>query len=312
VALSTSSEIDSGSWRAWLLAARPATLLAGVVPVVVGTACAAMVGGFAAGPALAALLGAVFLQIGTNYANDVSDFAAGADTAERLGPTRATQAGLLTPRQMWWGVAAWFGLATLCGAYLAWMAGWPVIVIGVASILAGLAYTGGPYPLGYNGLGELFVLVFFGFVAVAGTAWVQAGFVPTFAWWAAVPVGCLASALLVVNNLRDIETDAGSGKRTLAVRFGRTGAKIEYLGLLAASYAVPVLLVASAGLSPWLLLPLATSVLAWQPLTAVLQRTDGPSLNRALAQTARLELWFGLLLALGLWFGRTVPWQPSA
>src|SRR5580692_1531577 len=216
-----------GLLRVWLLACRPATLVAAFVPVAVGAACAVADAHFRAGPALAALLGAVFIQIGTNLANDVYDFERGADTAERLGPTRAVQAGLLTARQVRAGMVVAFGLATLAGAYLVSAAGWPVVAIGVLSVASGIAYTGGPYPLGYHGLGDVFVMAFFGFVAVCGTVFVQAHEVPLLAWLAAVPVGAIATAVLVVNNLRDREQDARAGKRTLAVRFGRRAGVVE-------------------------------------------------------------------------------------
>ena len=289
-----------GSARAWILAARPATLSAAVVPVAVGTACAIAHAGFRAGPALAALLGAVLIQIGTNFANDVFDYEQGADTAERLGPTRATQAGLLTPRQMRAGMAWAFGLATAAGAYLAWVAGWPVVAIGVASVLSGIAYTGGPYPLGYHGLGDLFVMIFFGFVAVCGTAFVQLGHVPALGWWASVPVGALATAILVVNNVRDRDTDVRAGKRTLAVRLGRGAGVAEYVLLVLAAYATPVIL-AATGLAGWAaLLPLATAPLAVAQVRVMLTTTDGPALNACLARTAQTMLAFGLLFSVGL------------
>jgi len=243
----------------WLLAARPQTLTAAAAPVLVGAACAIAVGGFALGPALAALAGAFLIQIGTNFANAVFDFESGADNADRLGPTRAAQAGLLTPRQLYAGMAVAFALATAAGGYLAWIAGWPVIAIGVASIISGIAYTGGPFPLGYNGLGDLFVMIFFGFVAVCGTAYVQVGAVPALAWWASVPIGALATGILVVNNVRDCVTDAAAGKRTLAVRLGRGGALVEYAALMIAAYAVPLGLAATGAASLWVLLPFATA-----------------------------------------------------
>jgi 1,4-dihydroxy-2-naphthoate octaprenyltransferase len=295
-----------GGWRVWLLAARPATLSAAIVPVAVGTACAVAAGKFRLGPALGALLGAIFIQIGTNFANDVFDAEKGADTAERLGPTRAVQAGLLSPRQMRAGMAVVFGLAFLIGVYLVAVAGWPLVLIGLASIASGIAYTGGPYPLGYHGLGDLFVLVFFGFVAVCGTAYVQAGAVPLLAWWASVPVGALATAILVVNNQRDRVTDERAGKRTLAVRFGRGGAIAEWLILVAIAQAVPLLL--GLGLVPgippslWRCLPLASLPLVLAPARRVL-RADGRELNPALGATARLLLVHGLLFAAGLALG---------
>jgi 1,4-dihydroxy-2-naphthoate octaprenyltransferase len=284
--------------RSWLLASRPATLTAALVPVAVGTACAHAVGELRAGPALAALLGAIGIQIGTNFANDVFDAEKGADTEARLGPTRAVASGLISASSMRRAMVLAFGFATLCGVYLAYVAGWPVIAIGVASVLSGVAYTGGPYPLGYHGLGDLFVLVFFGFVAVCGTTYVQAGYVPPLAWAAALPVGALATAILVVNNVRDRETDVGAGKRTLAVRFGKRAGVIEYAWLLAAAYATPLVLW-QRGASPWVLLPVLTAPWAIV-LTRQLATREGSSLNATLASTAKLLLVFGLLLTAGL------------
>ena len=285
--------------RAWLLAARPQTLTAALVPVAVGTACAAAAGAARPGPALAALAGAVLIQIGTNFANDVFDFEKGADTHERLGPARAVQRGLLRPSQVRRGMWLAFALAAGCGAYLTAVAGPAVMAIGVASILSGIAYTGGPYPLGYHGLGDLFVMVFFGFVAVCGTALVQVGHVPPVAWAASVPVGALATAILVVNNVRDRSTDVKAGKRTLAVRLGRRAAVGEYIALLTAAYLVPAVMVL-AGMTPrWSLLPLLTL-----PAAAMLARAvaveEGAALNPRLAGTAKLLLAHGLLFAIGL------------
>lgn len=281
------------------MATRPATLTAAATPVLVGTACAYAVGGFRAGPALAALAGAFLLQIAANLANDLYDYEKGADTADRLGPTRVVQAGLLSAGAVRAGIAVTLGLAFLVGAYLVWVAGPVIVVIGLLSIAAAIAYTGGPYPLGYNGLGDVAVFVFFGLVAVAGTAFVQAGWVPPLAWWAAVPVGALTTAILVVNNVRDIETDAASGKRTLAVRLGRRGAVAEYGLLLAAAYAVPPVLVVAGRLSAWALLPLATAPLAVALFRRVRDRR-GRALNPALGGTARLLFLFGALFALGI------------
>lgn len=294
------SGVAPGSAGAWLLASRPRTLSAALVPVAVGTACAIAVSGFRPGPALAALAGALLIQIGTNFANDVFDYEKGADTEHRLGPVRVTQAGLLTPQKMRTGMIVAFGMATLCGVYLTWVAGWPVVAIGVASVLSGIAYTGGPFPLGYHGLGDVFVMIFFGFVAVCGTAYVQVGAVPALAWWAAVPVGALSTAILVVNNLRDRHTDAVCGKRTLAVRLGRGGALAEYALLLLAAYAVPVILAATGRAELPALLPLFTLPLAMRQMRALASATDGVSYNLCLARTAQVLLLFGVLFAAGL------------
>jgi 1,4-dihydroxy-2-naphthoate polyprenyltransferase len=297
-----SASVAPGSPRAWLLASRPATLWAGAVPVLVGTACAAAAGGFRPGPALAALAGALLIQIGTNFANDVFDFEKGADTAARLGPTRAAQAGLLSPTQLRRGMGLAFALACGAGLYLTFIGGWPIVAIGIAAIISGVAYTGGPFPLGYHGLGDLFVLVFFGFVAVCGTAFVQLGAVPILAVWCAIPVGALATAVLVVNNLRDRGTDAQVGKRTLVVRFGRAGGLTEYAWLVLAAYVTPLAMVVFGVASAWVLLPLLTAPLAVRELRGVCSG-DGQELNIRLKGTAQLLLAHGSALALGIALG---------
>jgi 1,4-dihydroxy-2-naphthoate polyprenyltransferase len=284
----------------WIRAARPATLTAALVPVLVGTAVAHATHGVRWDTALAALLGASAIQIGTNFANDVFDAEKGADTEARLGPVRAVAAGLLSARAMRTAMAAAFAVATLFGAYLVWAAGWPIVIIGVLSIASGIAYTGGPYPLGYNGLGDIFVMVFFGFVAVLGTVFVQTGELPGLGWAASVPVGAIATAILVVNNVRDRSTDVYAGKRTLVVRFGRRFGEIEYAVLLAAAYAVPVAL-ASWRSSAWLALPLASAPLAVILVRRVVKE-EGPPLNATLAATAKLLLLHGVLFSAGLAF----------
>jgi 1,4-dihydroxy-2-naphthoate octaprenyltransferase len=287
----------------WLLAARPKTLPAAAAPVIVGSAAAISDGVFQVGPALAALVGALLLQIGANFANDVFDFKKGADTIDRLGPVRVTQAGLLSPGQVMFGMWLTFGLAALIGLYLIAVGGWPILVIGLLSIAAAIAYTGGPFPLGYHGLGDLFVFIFFGLVAVCGSYYVQAGTVSPAAFWAAVPVGLLATAILVVNNLRDIKTDERAGKKTLAVRFGRKGAQIEYVLLLGLAYVIPPAMSFSGVASLWVLLSWLSLPLVGTLIRLVMRETGRP-LNQALAGTARLELIYSFLLALGLIIGR--------
>jgi 1,4-dihydroxy-2-naphthoate polyprenyltransferase len=294
----SAAPIRPGSARAWVLACRPVTLTAAVVPVLVGVAVARTSGAVRVLPALAALVGAILIQIATNFANDVFDHEKGADTAERLGPTRATQSGLLSARQVRSGMLVVVALAVLVGGYLAAVAGWPIVAIGVASIASGVAYTAGPYPLGYHGLGDVFVFLFFGFVAVLGTAFVAIGAVPPVAWIAALPVGAIATAVLVVNNVRDRATDVVAGKRTLAVRFGRAAAIGEYVALLLVAYAAPVGIAALLG-SAWPLLPLATAPIAVR-LVASLRGNEGKALNPVLASTAKLLLAHGVLLAAGL------------
>ena len=287
---------------AWLLAVRPKTLPAALAPVLVGSACAYAVGAFRLGPALAALVGALLLQIASNLANDVFDFEKGLDTHERLGPTRVTHAGLLTPAQVRGGLGVVIALAVLIGVYLTYAAGIVVVVIGLASIGAAVAYTGGPYPLGYHGLGDPAVMIFFGFVAVCGTAYVQALAVPDIAWVAALPVGALTTAILVVNNLRDLETDARGGKRTLAVRFGRAFTLREYRWLLISAYAVPIGIALGSRASAWLLLPLLTLPLAFRLLRRD-ERETGRALNAELAATAQLLFFYSALFAAGIALG---------
>lgn len=283
----------------WWLAIRPATLWAAVVPVGVGTAVAVSAGLFRAVPAAAALVGAILIQVGTNLANDYFDHRSGADSAERLGPARVTQRGWLSPSQVARGAALSLGLAALVGSYLIAIGGWPIALVGVLSLLLAVCYTGGPYPLAYHGLGDFFVMVFFGFVAVTGTVWVQGAQVPLAAWLAAVPVGALSTAILVVNNLRDRHTDAVAGKRTLAVRIGAAATRAEYAVLLLVAWlAGPFALVTGVGgvgwMLPWLALPLAASELRG------VFRQDGAALNVHLGGTARLLLAYGALLGIGI------------
>ncbi len=293
------TEPKPGSIGAWVLAARPATLTAAFAPVAVGTACAWRAGGFRADAALAALVGAFLIQIATNFANDMYDFQKGADTEERLGPIRAAQAGLLSVAQLRRGIIVSFGFAILVGVYLTVIAGPLVILIGVTSILSGLAYTGGPFPLAYNGLGDLFVMIFFGFVAVCGTAFVQMSSVPETAWLAAIPIGALATGILAVNNVRDFEGDRKAGKRTLVVRFGRSWGVLEYAILVVVSYAVPVAMFWLDWTRAWVLLPLLTIPWALK-LTRSVARDRGSVLNRTLAGTAKLLSLFGILFAMGI------------
>jgi 1,4-dihydroxy-2-naphthoate octaprenyltransferase len=284
---------------AWWLAMRPATLTASAAPVLVGSGAAWADGVFSFWPALAALLGASLLQVGANFANDVFDFERGADTHDRLGPQRATQQGWITAAQMKRAMWLAFAGATAVGVYLTYVAGWPVFALGLLSIAAAYLYTGGPRPYGYLGLGDLAVFVFFGFGAVAGTYYVQALSVSSLAWIASIPIGALATAILVVNNLRDIETDARANKHTLAVRLGDRPTRRYYLLLLAVAYLAPVWLWWSGRADTWVLLPLLSLPLALQ-LAARMRHDSGLALNGSLVRTARLEVVYGLLFALGL------------
>ena len=284
------------------MAARPRTLPAAIAPVLVGTAASIQMTGDLRRPAgfVAALVGSVFIQIGTNLANDYSDARRGADAADRLGPVRVTSSGLVTPRRVL--IATWlaFAVAVAVGIYLATVAGWVIIAVGVASILAGVLYTGGPRPYGYAGLGELFVFLFFGLVAVNGAYYVQLEELDWLPFGLSLAVGCLATAILAVNNVRDLDTDRRAGKRTLAVRLGRESARGLYVGLLAAA-AVALLLTLALNDGPWWpLLGLLAAPLAVRPARAVLTRTDGPSLNAALAGTGALLGAFSLLVGAGL------------
>lgn len=281
---------------AWVLAIRPKTLPAAVGPILVGTAVAAHEGGFEPGIALVALLVALLLQIASNLANDVLDFRKGADTHARLGPTRVTQSGLIPPRQVAIATAAVLAAATLLGLVLVWRGGWPILLLGAAALVAAVAYTGGPAPLGYLGLGEVFVFLFFGVAGVAGSAYVQTLELTRLAILASVPIGCLVTGILVVNNLRDIATDRVVGKRTLAARFGPRFARLEYAVLLAVAYLVPPLLWLLGLIGPWFWLPLLTLPIAVH-LARRVGATDGRALNPLLGQTARLSLLFAIPFA---------------
>lgn len=284
--------------KTWLLAIRPQTLTAGLVPVVVGTALAVRDGVAHVPAAIAALLGALCIQIGTNLFNDYEDFRRGADTAERLGPARVTQRGWLTPRQVARASVVAFVAAVAIGSYLVFRAGWPLVGLGLTSVLCGLAYTGGPLPLAYHGLGDLFVMLFFGVAAVCGTYYVQAFTVTPTTVWVSLAIGALATCILVVNNLRDRQTDARANKRTLAVRFGPLAARVEYALLLAGAYAVPVGLAFLSGAVGWLL-PVLTLPLALRELRAVCTK-EGAALNPHLGGAARVGLVYGLLLSVGV------------
>jgi 1,4-dihydroxy-2-naphthoate octaprenyltransferase len=308
------SETDVSRAQAWLMAARPQTLPAGAAPVVVGTGLAVHEGVFAPLAALAALVGALLLQVGTNFANDYYDAVKGADTEDREGFTRVTQAGLIAPGQVRRAMALTFLAAILVGVSLVYVGGLPIVVVGLASVAAGILYTGGPVPYGYRGLGDLFVFVFFGLVGVTGTYYVQAvaaadvgpfplaipaGSVPLAALVASLPVAGLVTNVLVVNNVRDRETDAAAGKRTLAVILGYRWSRVEFVLLLGMAYVVPIVF-ALSGYHPAVLLPLVTVPLAASLARTVLTRTDGAALNPALETNGKLAAAHSVLFALGL------------
>lgn len=291
----------AGPVRAWILASRPATLPAAAVPVLVGAAVAVAEGSPLRPLVLAVtLVAALLIQVGTNFANDYSDFHRGADHEGRLGPVRVTQSGLISQEGVRRGIVVAFGLAVVLGAWLAWVGGWPIIAIGVLSIIAGLAYTGGPWPFGYHGLGDVFTFLFFGPVAVAGTACLQEGWWSSYALLMSVPVGLLVTNILVINNLRDLPTDKLAGKRTLAVRIGDRGARIQYALFAAGAYAVPAVLGVRPGPQRWLFLPCFTAFAALPMVRDVLGGLSGRELNPMLKKSGQLLLGFGVLLAAGL------------
>jgi 1,4-dihydroxy-2-naphthoate octaprenyltransferase len=282
------------------MAARPRTLPAAIAPVLVGTSLAIRVGKFHPLAFLAALLGAMLIQIGTNLSNDYSDARRGADADDRLGPMRVTAGGLVPPRRVLVATYVTFGLAILCGVYLIAIAGWLLLAVGAASILAGVLYTGGPRPYGYEGLGEVFVFLFFGIVAVTGSYFVQRRNLPWEAFVLAIPVGLLISAILVVNNIRDIESDRRAGKRTLAVRIGRSRTRVFFVAMIVGAFASGLVCWIAGPLSPWLALTLLAIPLAIGVARTVCTRTDGPSLNGALARSGILALVYCLLLSGGV------------
>lgn len=285
-------------WRLWVHAARPRTLPAAAAPVFIGTGLAALRGGFAPGPAVAALVGALLIQVATNLGNDYYDFVRGGDSDDRVGPVRVTQAGLVEPATVRRAMGVALGAAFAVGIYLVAVGGWPVVWIGLASLVCAVAYTGGPFPLAYHGLGDVFVFVFFGLVAVGGTVWVQMLAWPTEALWAGAGVGALSTAILVVNNLRDIPTDRVAGKRTLAVRIGARGSKVQYLSLLALGAAVPPVGVAVFGWPPAALATLVVFAGAIGPTRRVLTYRRPEDLLPALGGTARVVALYGLVLGV--------------
>ena len=290
--------------QSWILASRPRTLPAAVAPVIVGAALAIRAAVFDPLAALACLLAALLLQIASNFANDLGDFERGTDTPERVGPLRVTTAGLLSAADVKRGILVVLGLAAVCGVYLIAVGGWPILAVGVLSMLAAVAYTYGPIPFGYYGLGDLATFVFFGFIAVVGTYYVQSAAAaapqaPLLVWVAAIPMGALVTAILVVNNVRDADTDRAAGKRTLAVTLGRRGARIEYLVMLALAYAMPFVLWLGFDMSVAVLLPLLTLPLAVRHARDV-WTVLGPRLNKTLGGTAQLAVWFALAFAIGI------------
>ena len=312
-ALSEAMSTEVSRRRAWVIAARPQTLPAAAAPVIVGVGLAVRDGVFTPLPALAAFVGAALIQIGTNFANDYYDAIQGADTDDREGFTRVVASGLIEPAEVKRAMWLTFAAAILVGTFLVYVGGVPILVVGLASVAAGIAYTGGPYPLGYHGLGDLFVFVFFGVIAVTGTYYVQAaalvggrfplwvpdGTVTLAAVIASLPVAAISTNILVVNNVRDVAEDAETGKRTLAVRFGYRFSRAQFLALLALAYLTPVWFFATGGgLAP--LLPLVTLPLAVGIARTVVTETGGEALNPALESTGKLLGAYAVAFAVGL------------
>lgn len=303
---STGKEGAPSSLHAWILASRPRTLPAAAAPVFLGTGLAAGRDAFAPLPALAALLGALLIQVGTNLANDYYDHLRGGDTPDRIGPVRVTQAGLLPPKTVRNGTFLVLGLALLVGVYLVWVGGMPILILGLASLVCAVAYTGGPFPLAYHGLGDLFVFLFFGLAAVGGTYWVQAMAFGPQVLLAGAGMGALNTAILVVNNLRDLDTDARAGKRTLSVRLGVAGTRFEFLFLVVMGFMAPLVGLVFYGWSPWVLLSFGALPLLLGPLQVVMahtSRSDPATLIPPLGRTAQAAGLYGVLLGLGLALG---------
>jgi 1,4-dihydroxy-2-naphthoate octaprenyltransferase len=292
-------DVKPAPWKVWLLAARPKTLPAGIVPVIVAGAIAYGDGGFHLWSFLAALFGSIMIQVGANYSNDLFDYVKRTDTSDRIGPLRVTQAGLATPKQTALAAIIVFTLAAAAGLFLVYRGGWPIVIIGLASIACGILYTAGPVALGYIGVADLFVLIFFGPVALAGTYYVQTLHMSWLVILAGVPFGMISTAILTVNNLRDVESDKKGGKKTLAARFGRTFARFEYLLMLTGAAAVAAVIVVLGAKRAFLLLVIAYLLPAVPVIKDVFKTTDGEKLNDALAATGRLLVIFGLLFSAG-------------
>jgi 1,4-dihydroxy-2-naphthoate polyprenyltransferase len=292
--------LETSKISVWLRAARPQTLPASVVPVLVGASLAWSDQLFRWDTTLVALFCALLIQIGTNFANDYYDFINGADTPDRIGFERATAAGLVSPKSMLKATYLTMTIAFFAGLYLVWIGGWMILLIGILSLIFGILYTGGPYPLGYNGLGDIFVFIFFGFAAVMGTYYVNTLEWNWISFWAAIPVGALCVNILVVNNLRDIKQDKISGKRTLGVLFGELALMIEYTILLFISFIIPILFYEFYHLNSWIFLPLLSMPAAWILLRQIWQHLDKRTLNKTLERTAQFMVLYGLLFSAGI------------
>lgn len=285
--------------KGWILASRPKTLLAAVVPVIIGSSLAYDVGKFHFFAAFVALICSILIQIATNFVNDLYDHLKGSDTKERVGPERALANGWISVNEMKLGIFITFALAFLLGLYLVYLGGWIILVIGILSIISGIAYTAGPYPLAYNGLGDIFVFIFFGVIGTVCTFYIQAHYVDPLIFWASIPVGALITNILVVNNYRDIDQDRAASKITLAVKFGKNFAVGQYIFLVLISYAVPLIAFFIYDKEWFILLPLISLPLAVR-LVKMLFTLKGTQLNKTLELTAKFSAIFGLLFAIGI------------
>lgn len=292
--------MNSSKLRLWIEAARPQTLPAAIVPVVVGASLAYRVDLIDWENSAIALICALLIQIGTNFANDYFDFIKGSDTDDRIGFRRATASGLITPDQMKGATILTMLLAFILGLYLVWAAGWIVLVIGILSLIFGVLYTGGPFPLGYNGLGDLFVFIFFGFMAVMTTYYVNALEWSVASFWASIGVGALCVNILVVNNLRDVEQDKRSGKKTLGVLLGENVLKFEYLLMAALSYAILPHFYFVLDFNLWIFLPLVAAPLLILYNYQIWTETDKSKLNGMLEKTAKFMILYGFLFSIGI------------
>lgn len=284
---------------AWIMATRPRTLPAALVPVLVGSSIAFHDGKFRPIAAFVALICAILIQIGTNFVNDLYDFIYGTDKKDRVGPKRVVAAGFISISEMKLGILVAFGLSFLLGMYLVHLTGWEILLLGVISILAGIAYTAGPFPLAYNGLGDIASFLFFGLIGTVGTYYVQANEVSMFAFWSSIPVGALITNILVVNNYRDREEDQSNGKNTLVVLFGEKFARFQYIVFMLLSYSILFLVFYTYKNSYWVFLPLLSLPLSVK-LVKMIFTLRGSELNKTLELTAKLSALYGLLFAIGI------------
>jgi len=291
--------IFSTKVQSWILAARPKTLLAAFVPVLVGSALAISVNHFYLPYSLAALICAVLIQIGTNFTNDLYDHLKGADNKNRKGPQRALASGLISVKEMKWGITFTFGLSFIIGLYLVYSAGWVILIIGIVSIAAGFVYTAGPFPLAYNGLGDVFVFIFFGVVGTMGTYFLHTTEFTFLSFLISLSVGAVTTNILIVNNFRDIDEDKAAGKNTLAVFIGRSFTRLEFILLMVFCYLVLIILFTEYNFSYWIFLPFTTLPFA-ALLIKMLFKFNGTELNKTLELSAKFSGLYGLLFAAGL------------